>query len=77
MKGIYRMMALGTLLLGLGLAGCGGGKEEAPAGDASKKEVKQEQQASVYYCPMKCEGEKTYAEAGSCPECGMDLVVKE
>ncbi|PCJ23019.1 MAG: hypothetical protein COA97_12495 [Flavobacteriales bacterium] len=30
---------------------------------------------TTYYCPMKCEGEKTYAEEGSCPECGMDLVV--
>ena len=29
----------------------------------------------TYRCPMKCEGEKTYAEEGSCPECGMDLVV--
>lgn len=29
--------------------------------------------ADVYQCPMKCEGDKTYAEAGKCPECGMDL----
>lgn len=27
-----------------------------------------------YYCPMKCEGDKTYNEPGSCPKCGMDLV---
>lgn len=27
-----------------------------------------------YYCPMKCEGEKMYAEEGSCPVCNMDLV---
>ncbi len=33
--------------------------------------------AEVYYCPMKCEGEKTYDEAGKCPVCGMDLVIKE
>lgn len=26
-----------------------------------------------YQCPMKCEGDKTYAEMGKCPECGMDL----
>lgn len=26
-----------------------------------------------YACPMKCEGEKTYAEAGKCPVCKMDL----
>lgn len=32
----------------------------------------------AYYCPMKCEGEdKTYAEEGSCPVCGMELVVVE
>jgi len=27
-----------------------------------------------YYCPMHCEGEKTYDEPGNCPVCGMDLV---
>jgi Cu2+-exporting ATPase len=28
----------------------------------------------IYYCPMHCEGEKTYDKPGSCPVCGMDLV---
>tara|TARA_R110000764_G_scaffold35872_1_gene80235 strand:+ start:2367 stop:5051 length:2685 start_codon:yes stop_codon:yes gene_type:complete len=28
----------------------------------------------VFYCPMHCEGEKTYNAPGSCPVCGMDLV---
>ncbi|TRZ42017.1 heavy metal translocating P-type ATPase [Robertkochia solimangrovi] len=28
----------------------------------------------TYYCPMHCEGEKTYDKPGSCPVCGMDLV---
>ena len=32
---------------------------------------------TTYYCPMKCEGEKTYSEEGSCPTCEMDLVVVE
>lgn len=27
----------------------------------------------LYQCPMKCEGEKTYSEKGSCPICNMDL----
>ena len=31
--------------------------------------------ADAYYCPMKCEGDKTYAEAGTCPKCGMDMVL--
>ncbi|HET8572858.1 MAG TPA: heavy metal translocating P-type ATPase [Edaphocola sp.] len=28
----------------------------------------------IYYCPMHCEGDKTYDRPGSCPICGMDLV---
>tara|TARA_R110001583_G_scaffold39260_3_gene125982 strand:+ start:96 stop:2558 length:2463 start_codon:yes stop_codon:yes gene_type:complete len=28
----------------------------------------------VFYCPMNCEGEKTYNNAGDCPKCGMDLI---
>ena len=27
-----------------------------------------------YYCPMHCEGDKTYDQPGDCPVCGMDLV---
>jgi P-type Cu+ transporter len=30
--------------------------------------------SGVYYCPMHCEGDKTYDKPGSCPVCGMDLV---
>jgi transcription initiation factor IIE alpha subunit len=30
-----------------------------------------------YYCTMKCEGDKTYDEAGECPKCGMDLTEVE
>jgi heavy metal translocating P-type ATPase len=29
---------------------------------------------SKYYCPMHCEGDKTYDKAGDCPVCGMNLV---
>lgn len=29
--------------------------------------------AVKYQCPMKCEGEKTYDAAGTCPMCQMDL----
>ncbi|MBT8323169.1 MAG: copper-translocating P-type ATPase, partial [Eudoraea sp.] len=28
----------------------------------------------TFYCPMHCEGEKTYDQPGDCPVCGMDLV---
>jgi heavy metal translocating P-type ATPase len=30
--------------------------------------------SGVFYCPMHCEGEKTYDKTGDCPVCGMDLV---
>ena len=30
-----------------------------------------------FYCPMHCEGDKTYDEAGDCPVCGMDLVEEQ
>ena len=33
-------------------------------GDAAK---------ATYFCPMHCEGAKTYAEPGKCPKCGMNL----
>jgi len=32
-----------------------------------------EEHAAAYQCPMKCEGDKTYAEAGKCPVCNMEL----
>ncbi|HET8838503.1 MAG TPA: heavy metal translocating P-type ATPase, partial [Flavobacteriaceae bacterium] len=41
-----------------------------------KKEEKRAKQTSsgTFYCPMHCEGEKTYNKPGDCPVCGMDLV---
>ena len=30
--------------------------------------------SGVFYCPMHCEGDKTYNKPGDCPVCGMDLV---
>jgi len=27
-----------------------------------------------YYCPMRCEGDKTYDQPGDCPVCGMHLI---
>ncbi len=31
----------------------------------------------TFYCPMQCEGDKTYSEPGDCPVCGMDLVEEQ
>ncbi|MFH1320475.1 MAG: heavy metal-binding domain-containing protein [Bacteroidota bacterium] len=46
-----------------------GDKETDPEQEQVEKET-------AYICPMKCEGDKTYKEAGACPVCGMDLVEK-
>ena len=32
------------------------------------------EKSKKYYCPMKCEGDKTYDEPGDCPVCNMHLV---
>ncbi|WP_299390311.1 SCO family protein [uncultured Gelidibacter sp.] len=39
-----------------------------------KNESAKTSDAIAYYCPMECEGDKTYDEPGSCPVCNMDLV---
>lgn len=31
----------------------------------------------IYYCPMRCEGDKTYDKPGNCPVCGMHLKQEE
>jgi hypothetical protein len=33
----------------------------------------QDQPQTRYQCPMKCEGEKTYDQLGTCPVCNMKL----
>ena len=33
--------------------------------------------AGNFYCPMHCEGDKTYDKPGDCPVCGMDLVKEQ
>jgi Cu2+-exporting ATPase len=39
-----------------------------------KKKLPPKKISGVYYCPMQCEGDKTYDKFGDCPVCGMDLV---
>lgn len=44
---------------------------------AEKKKRREELEnmtGAVFYCPMHCEGDKTYDKPGDCPVCGMDLV---
>ena len=43
-------------------------KKYAPAGGGEKAAAHDN-----YYCPMHCEGSKTYDKPGNCPKCGMHL----
>jgi Cu2+-exporting ATPase len=49
-----------------------GNDHDHPEHQISKKDSHTEEEGD-YYCPMHCEGEKTYKEPGECPECGMHL----
>lgn len=40
----------------------------------TKKEKPKAAKGAKYYCPMQCEGDKTYDEPRDCPVCGMDLI---
>lgn len=44
---------------------------------ACKHETSKTSEEVAYYCPMECEGDKTYDAPGSCPVCKMDLVPVE
>jgi Cu+-exporting ATPase len=48
--------------------------DDLPKTEAVSQQIKKEKGNGTFYCPMHCEGEKTYDKAGDCPVCGMDLV---
>lgn len=59
-----KIIIASLLLLSVACSGNKDGKETSETHAVSGKK---------YACPMQCEGEKTYAEAGKCPVCKMDL----
>jgi heavy metal translocating P-type ATPase len=44
--------------------------------EKESKQANNRQQSGTFYCPMHCEGDKTYDKPGDCPVCGMDLVAE-
>jgi transcription initiation factor IIE alpha subunit len=52
-------------------AACSGTNESSDK--AVSKDATQTANAKTYACPMRCEGDKTYAQTGKCPVCKMDL----
>jgi heavy metal translocating P-type ATPase len=45
--------------------------------EEKKKEQPKGKGTGTFYCPMHCEGDKTYDKPGDCPVCGMDLVEEQ
>lgn len=72
MRSIQKILGLGLFLLTATLTVSSCNSPQGSDGEATQVET-QEQHAQVFSCPMKCEGDKTYAQAGTCPECKMDL----
>lgn len=64
----YEMRKISILFLLAVVAACNSDNNQSDTVDVAEV---------VYACPMECEGEKTYAEAGECPVCGMDLQVAD
>ncbi len=50
-------------------------KEAAPVDSKKTKDLGKG--TGTFYCPMHCEGDKTYNIPGDCPVCGMDLVEEQ
>ncbi|MDR5591979.1 heavy metal translocating P-type ATPase [Christiangramia sp. SM2212] len=48
--------------------------EEASETSKNKSKESEGKGTGTWYCPMHCEGDKTYDKPGDCPVCGMDLV---
>lgn len=45
--------------------------------EEKKKDPQVHITGATYYCPMHCEGDKTYDKPGDCPVCGMSLVMEK
>jgi Cu2+-exporting ATPase len=50
------------------------GEHQNHHSEPKKDEQTRGKGTGTFYCPMHCEGEKTYNKPGDCPVCGMDLV---
>jgi Cu2+-exporting ATPase len=50
---------------------------QSPESNQVEKQKPKAKGTGTFYCPMHCEGDKTYDKAGDCPVCGMDLVEEQ
>lgn len=65
-----KVILIVTIISGILISGC--------KNEAKQLETPTEIAAMEYHCPMKCEGDKTYADKDAkCPVCNMGLVAVE
>ncbi|WP_426431409.1 heavy metal translocating P-type ATPase [Winogradskyella sp. HB-48] len=50
---------------------------QRPESNQEEKQKPKGKGTCTFYCPMHCEGDKTYDNPGDCPVCGMDLVEEQ
>jgi hypothetical protein len=68
------MRRIGILVLAFLLfVQCQSGKQQSSEAAEKSQKVETSSQTTLYACPMKCEGDKTYSEPGTCPLCEMEL----
>lgn len=74
------ILIIGTAMLFIAgstiFSACGNSEStphEEMSNDENMEKTDQHAEHTHYQCPMKCEGEKTYEEPGTCPVCEMDL----
>ncbi len=53
--------------------GCSSNPSHHQIHDSKQLKATEENRKGKYYCPMHCEGDKTYDKPGNCPVCGMNL----
>ena len=54
-----------------------GDHNHAKNNSTTSVDINKGQGTGTFYCPMHCEGDKTYDKSGDCPVCGMDLVEEQ
>ena len=73
-RSLMAMLAgVSLLVVAFWATGCGDADHNGHDHGSADEEVAPEV-ATAYYCPMRCEGDTTYDEPGTCPVCEMNLV---
>jgi hypothetical protein len=65
---MYKLFIASLFLI---LTACSGNEKKGETDQTNTENVVAAEKK--FACPMQCEGDKTYASAGKCPVCKMDL----